>query len=175
MLRLIPAPLHRLGYRIAHALRKRWWRIARPRLYGVRVLAIDAQGRVLLVRHSYGSGRWLPPGGGMHPGENACAAGLRELLEETGCTIDGIREIAQVEEPLYGAPNVVRIVGGAIVGTPRPNLREIVETRFFAPDALPEAMPPYLRADLPGWITAATVADRPAPEPLPAPPPTPTG
>lgn len=175
MLHLIPASLHRLAYRIAHALRKCWWRIARPRLYGVRVLAIDPEGRVLLVRHSYGSGRWSPPGGGMRKGEDACVAGLRELREETGCTIDGIYEIAVVEERLHGTANVVRIVGGPVVGTPHANLREIVETRFCALDALPEAMPPYLRAGLPGWITAATIADRPAPAAPPVPPPEPTG
>lgn len=171
MFHLIPAPLHRLAYRFAHSLRKTWWRTARPTIYGVRVLALDAEGRVLLVRHSYGSRQWSPPGGGMRRRENACAAGLRELREETGCAIEGIHEIARTQEPLHGATNVVRIVGGPIVGTPRPNQREIVEARFFAPDALPERMPPRLRAYLPAWVKAATAADRPAPAAPPAPPP----
>ena len=47
MLYLIPPPVHRAGLRIAHALRTRWWRLARPRVTGCRVLAFDARGRVL--------------------------------------------------------------------------------------------------------------------------------
>ena len=61
MLRLIPRPLARVLYRLAHALRVVWWRAARPRLDGCRVIALDAAGRVLLIRHTYGTGRWMPP------------------------------------------------------------------------------------------------------------------
>lgn len=175
MLHLIPAPLHRLAYRLAHALRKRWWRIARPRVTGCRMLAFDAEGRVLLVRHSYGSGKWMAPSGGMKPGEDPCDAARHELREEVNCTIDPMREIARVEEPLSGATNVVHIVAGPIQGTPKPNMREIVEARFFAPDALPQDMPAPLRAALPAWIRAATAADRPPPAPHPAHPPAQTG
>ena len=49
MLHLIPAPLHRAGLRLAHAVRRRWWRLARPRLTGVCVVACDDAGRVLGV------------------------------------------------------------------------------------------------------------------------------
>ena len=41
MLRLIPPPLHRAAYIVAHELRRRWWRLAKPRLVGCRVLAYD--------------------------------------------------------------------------------------------------------------------------------------
>lgn len=60
------------------------WRLFRPRLDGVRVLAIDSTGRVLLVRHSYGTPRWMAPGGGLRPGEDPILAAGRELAEETG-------------------------------------------------------------------------------------------
>ena len=63
MFRLIPAPLHRAALVVAHQVRLRWWRIRKPLLLGCRVMAFDDQGRVLLIRHSYGSGRWMLPGG----------------------------------------------------------------------------------------------------------------
>lgn len=157
MLHLIPALLHRLAYRLAHRLRKVWWRIAKPRLVGCRVLAFDADGRLLLVRHSYGSGKWMTPGGGIARGEDPAAAGARELQEETGCTLDRVRKVARVEEPLSGATNVVYIIAGRSQGTPKPNGHEIVEAQFFAPDALPQDMPPRLRVDLPGWVAAYDV------------------
>ena len=70
MLHLIPAPLHRALLRWAHRARKRWFRWARPRTGGVAVVGLDEGERVLLVRHSYGSGRWCLPGGGLRRGED---------------------------------------------------------------------------------------------------------
>jgi 8-oxo-dGTP pyrophosphatase MutT (NUDIX family) len=164
MLHLIPASLHRQGYRLAHAIRKRWWRIRKPRTCGCRVLAFDAAGRVLLVRHSYGSGNWMAPGGGLGRGEEPLRAAGRELREETGCGLEGAWQLTLVEEPLHGATNVVHVVAGSASGTPVPDGREVVEARFFAPDALPQPMSDMLRRDLPGWLKAAR-AGRPAPAP----------
>ena len=79
MLHLIPAPLHRAGLTLAHAVRIRWWQWRKPLLIGCRVLAFDEAERVLLIRHSYGSGRWMLPGGGVDRGEDPLAAALREL------------------------------------------------------------------------------------------------
>lgn len=175
MLHLIPRPLHRAAYRVAHALRRIWWRVGRPRIQGCRVLALDKLGRVLLVRHSYGSANWMAPGGSLHRGEDALLAAARELAEETGCRLHGAWQVALVEEPLHGATNVVRVVAGAAVGTAKPDGREIVEARFFAPDELPLPMSAMFRRDLPGWLRAAK-AGRPAPDrPDPSPPPSPTG
>lgn len=179
MLHLIPKPLHRLAYRAAHAARKLWWRIARPRVFGCRVLAFDGEGCVLLVRHSYGTGNWMAPGGGIKRGEDPLRAAMRELAEECGCGLDRAWLLARVEEPLQGATNVVDIVAGRVAGTPVPDGREVIETAFFAPDALPVRMSDLLRRDLPGWLTAAK-AGRPAspgldPSPFPPYSPGPTG
>ena len=57
--------------------------LTRPMTLGVRVLVRMAGDRVLLVRHSYVPG-WYLPGGGVGGGETLRAAAERELLEETG-------------------------------------------------------------------------------------------
>jgi len=154
---LIPAPLHRTALRLAHALRRRWWRIARVRLEGCRIIARDAQGRVLLIRHSYGSGNWMLPGGGIGRREEPLAAARRELAEETALTLVEPRCLAVEEEPLYGTVNRVHLFTGEAQGEPRCDGREVIEARFFAPDSLPERLSPTLARQLPGWLERAGV------------------
>ncbi len=158
MLYLIPAPLHRAGLRFAHGVRRRWWRIRAPRLAGCRIIALDGRGHVLLIRHSYGSDRWMPPGGGLARGEDPLVAAVRELREETGCRLHGAHLVDLVLEDLHGAGNQVHIVGGRTHGPPAPDGREVIEAAFFAADSLPQGLAPKLRAQLPLWITAVTIA-----------------
>lgn len=154
MLRLIPRPLHRLGYRLAHALRVRWWRLRRPEVRGCRVLALDDQGRILLIRHSYGSTRWMLPGGGYSRGEEALAAAKRELREETGCELIDGRVIGRIFEPLHGARNRLTLVRGWTNDVPCADGREVVAAEFFAPDSLPEPRADDLQRFLERWLKA---------------------
>ncbi len=53
----------------------------------VRVLCLDADGRLLLMKWRDpldGHATWEPPGGGVEPGESLVDAARRELAEETG-------------------------------------------------------------------------------------------
>ena len=166
MLHLIPAPLHRAGLNLAHAVRIRWWQWRKPLLIGCRVLAFDDAQRVLLIRHSYGSGRWMLPGGGVDRGEDPLAAGIRELAEETGCALHDPILFGQVEEPLHGTTNRVHLVTGTASGIVRGDGREVIEATFFALDALPPDLSYLVDRYLADWVTAATAArqDRSAAE-----------
>ena len=75
--------------RIADAIRQLVWRVFGPRTVGVRGLVVDEEGRILLVRHSYGRPTWHLPGGGVKRRESLVDALTRELREEVGVTIVG--------------------------------------------------------------------------------------
>ncbi len=137
MLRLIPPPLHRLLYRIAHRLRVKWWRHFPPQARGVCVIAFDQGGDLLLLRQSYGTHKWVLPGGGMGRNEDPAAAAEREFAEEARC---GLRDLAFLhvsEEHFKGGSSKVHIFAGRVDGMPRPDRREIVDARFFPLHALP--------------------------------------
>ncbi len=137
MLHLIPAPLHRKLYRLAHWGRKRWLRLRGGEVRGCSIIARDGEGRVLLVRHSYGSGLWSLPGGGLGHSEDALAGACREFAEELRCGLAGMRHLATLEETYHGARHEAHVFTGVIDGEPRPDMREIVEAQFFALDDLP--------------------------------------
>ena len=119
---------------------------------GVRIAVFDANGQVLLVRHRYMPG-WYLPGGAVDPGESAPEAALRELSEEAGLA-------AGAQPPrLVGLYRNLREGGRDHVAFYRldgfeeqdnalaPN-REIAEASFFAFDALPEGTTPATRRRL---------------------------
>lgn len=57
---------------------------------GARVLLVDDAARLLLFRdtdEATGEPFWYPPGGALEPGEDAAAAAVREVREETGLDV----------------------------------------------------------------------------------------
>lgn len=61
----------------------------------VRVLIVNEDKEVLLVRSWLGHQKWTLPGGGIKPGENPAEAGAREVHEETGLRVpqDQLQEL----------------------------------------------------------------------------------
>jgi ADP-ribose pyrophosphatase YjhB (NUDIX family) len=116
-----------------------YWRFSRGLTLGVRGMAIDPEGRVFLIKHSYVPG-WHLPGGGVEPNESMREALDREMMEEGN--------IEFLEEPrlfgLYhnrstsGRDHVALFVSEAFRQSmpPQPNA-EIIAHGFFFPGALP--------------------------------------
>ncbi len=139
MLSRLPPSLHRTLLRLGQPVRLRLWGLMRREVRGCNVLAFDAAGRLLLVRHSYHEAkRWLLPGGGLARGEEPAATGAREVAEEAGCTLENAAWIGTDLRVMPGGwRNRVEIVTGEARGTPRADGREIAEAAFFPLDALP--------------------------------------
>ena len=157
MFRLIPAPLHRLGLRIAYRLRHRWrvWR--KVELAGVSVIVKDLRGQLLVVRHSYGPPVWGLPGGGVRKGEDPEAAARRELLEEVGMTVERLKAIGTIEEMVSGSPHKGHLFEATVLDDAVPDCREVVEARFFPPHSLPEPLGAFTRTRLEYWREVSNI------------------
>jgi len=137
MLHLIPAPLHRTLYRLADRVRRVWWKVRRPDRNTAIVLAFDEQGRVLLVRHSYGPPVWAIPGGGIGRGEDPAAAARREFAEELRCPLSNVRRLRTITQHESGSTDHLHAFVAEVAGVPAPDMREIVAAEFFDPAHLP--------------------------------------
>jgi 8-oxo-dGTP pyrophosphatase MutT (NUDIX family) len=114
----------------------RW---TRAMTMGSRTAVIDAEGRFLLVKHTYSPG-WIFPGGGIESGESAVDAAIREVREEAQVEARG-------EPTLHGVFSnhgemrddhlVFYVLREFAVHSFSPT-REIAEARFFAVNSLPE-------------------------------------
>ena len=144
----MPDRIRRTLLRIAHRLRDRWRRWRKTPLAGVSMIARDLEGRILLVRHSYGPNAWYFPGGGIRKGEAPEEAAGRELKEETGCECDGVFLVGQFEEEISGSPHTAYVVTCVTHDVPQPDRREVVEARFFPTHSLPEPLSPHTAARL---------------------------
>ncbi|MFD1704161.1 NUDIX domain-containing protein [Methylopila henanensis] len=110
---------------------------------GVRIVVIDGDGRVLLVRHGYAPG-WHLPGGAVDPGETVAEAALRELREETGVFGEeaDLSLLGMLYNPAFGGRDHVatfRLTAFRAGPEPAPN-REIAERGWFPLDALPDGV-----------------------------------
>lgn len=132
--------------RIAASLRKAVWRVFGPRTIGVRALVVDAQGRVLLVRHSYGPEAWHLPGGGVKRRESLEDAACREVREEAGIEARKPLRLMGTYSNLQGGKSdhiTVFVVDNW--GRHDADAAEIAEDGFFRRDELPEGTTPGTR------------------------------
>jgi len=145
-----------MARRLTLAFLAAYWRFKRGATLGAQGVIFDGENRVLLVRHSYRPG-WHFPGGGVEWRETAETAMIREVFEEAGVVVKGQPQFHGLFANFAWLPSdhvalfIVRDWERPSV--PLPN-REILESRFFPHDALPDdvvrAVPRRLREILSG-------------------------
>ena len=88
----------------------------------VGAVATDEHGRLLMIKrgHEPGAGLWSIPGGRIEPGETDTEALVREMLEETGLTVEVGRLLGRVRRPFLDGAVIdigdyaVTVTGGTL-------------------------------------------------------------
>jgi NAD+ diphosphatase len=107
---------------------------------------IERGGEILLIKNKFGSQRWTLPGGGIEDGESPSEALFREIEEEIGARVIVKESLGYLTRP-RGFRHAAYMRRGAFAFTAelgqaeiKPDPREILDARWFSPDALPEPM-----------------------------------
>ncbi len=115
-----------------------YFRLTRSQTLGVRGVVRDAEGRFLLVRHTYAPG-WLFPGGGVDRAESFEQAVEREIREETGVMARARPRLLSVHTNFeYFKGDHVALYAIDEWEQQASSSLEIAEFGFFSSDDLPE-------------------------------------
>jgi ADP-ribose pyrophosphatase YjhB (NUDIX family) len=126
-----------------YALQRLLWRTFRLRTRGVKVMVFDQNGRILLIRNSYGDASlFVLPGGGVGLLEDTERAARREVREEVGCALGALTLVGVYHSEREGKRDSIWLYEAMTNDTPTPDLNEVAEAGFFMLDDLPAKLSP---------------------------------
>lgn len=129
----------RLLIQMAYAARRRLLGWLRLRTRGVKVMLFNPEGRLLLIRNSYGDrGLFVLPGGGIGRAETPQAAAAREIREELDMEARDLALIGVYESRAEGKRDTIHLFRALADSAPNSDGVEVEEARFFPLSALPE-------------------------------------
>ena len=114
-------------------------------------------GRVLLKESERSPGTWGLPGGLVEDNESVAQAAIREAQEETGLKVRLERLIGVYSRPHAsgGGLHVIVFTAQAVGGMLQPDPGEVLEARYFGPEALPDSLPPAMRLQIEAALAGA--------------------
>lgn len=119
---------------MADGVRKLYWRIFKPTTYGVKVFILhpDDNGKVLLVRHSYGNSQlYTLPGGGVKRGEDSMQAAIREAKEELSVDLSNLHVlIDEYVSTLEYKKDTIATIGARAVSADLELSSEVAEAKW---------------------------------------------
>lgn len=146
--------------KIAQPFRRFYWWLVRPETRGVRAILVNPNGKILLVRHRYQEG-WFLPGGKVSGKEKDENALQRELSEELGVkTISHLEELGEYANTYeYKKDTIAVFVAHNFTREPKTHF-EIEEQQLFDPKMLPEKVSPGTRRRIEEWLGQRAVSNQ---------------
>jgi len=136
-------------YKLALYPVKLYWFLFRPNGYGVKCIIKRNDGKILLIRNTYGSGSWNLPGGGVKKGESAEQAVRREVKEETGIILNTLQPIGAFLSTLEYKKDHINVFlahTNSEIGEIDPG--EISEAKWFSSGEFPQSLATVARQSL---------------------------
>jgi 8-oxo-dGTP pyrophosphatase MutT (NUDIX family) len=129
-----------------------YWRIFRPTTLGARALVIRDQS-VLLIRHTYIDG-WYLPGGGVNRSESFHTAILRELMEECGLLARDVKLFGlYYTDRQFKSDHVAVYLVKNFEQKTKPSDPEIAEIKWFPLSDLPKETTPASRRRIQEYLS----------------------
>lgn len=147
---------------LLYGLHARALRLAPPVSIGVRMLVADDRGRVLLIRHTYRPG-WYLPGGGVKRWESLRDAAVREAREEAGIAVVEVAGPPSMHANFVPERSDHVALFTAARWQPIPDAApsaEIAEARFFPAADPPAGTTASTRRRLAEWVSGAAPSER---------------
>lgn len=138
--------------KIIQPIRQFYWWLVRPETRGVRAILVNQDRKILLVRHKYQEG-WFLPGGQVSRKESDEDALRRELLEELGVeTKSRFEELGvYINTYEYKKDTIVVFVVNDFTCNPKTHF-EIEEQKLFDPKMLPKEISPGTFRRIEEWL-----------------------
>ena len=125
--------IYKLGW---HGLRLYWF-IIRPYQRGAKCV-LEHEGKVLLIRNTYGRGHWTFPGGMIERGEVPSAAAVREVREEVGIELDTVVSCGSFTlQRDYKTDHIYAYHAQVLSSSFQTDPVEIAAAGWYSPDNLP--------------------------------------
>ena len=139
--------------KIAYWMRRIYYFIARPVTLGVRILLIDEE-QVILVKHSYEQG-WFLPGGGLNRGETLEQSIRREAAEECGAVLHEVHFIGTFHNFIEYKSDHVSLFLSEDFSLQEKHDREIEMLSAFPLNQLPDDTTPGSRRKIAAYINGS--------------------
>ena len=140
-------------------IRRLYWWLTRPTTKGARAILMDPDDKVLLLRHKYSEG-WFLPGGKSKKGEQPEQTIRRELKEELGVT--NIKQITKLGEYTndyeHKKDTITVFVVMSFDISPKKHF-EVATWDFFDPNTLPDKTSPGTRRRIQEWLKIQPISD----------------
>jgi 8-oxo-dGTP pyrophosphatase MutT (NUDIX family) len=129
-----------------YTLQRQMWRVVRPRTRGVKIMLFNDDGKLALIRNSYGnSDLFVLPGGGIRPFEDPATAAKREIREELGVMVTAVSLRSRHSNAAEGKRDEVHLFEARTDCTLHIDGFELSEARFVPLDDLPATTSPATR------------------------------
>ncbi|MEK7538345.1 MAG: NUDIX domain-containing protein [Patescibacteria group bacterium] len=148
----------KLLLQIVLKIRRCYWWLVRPTTKGARAILVNPAGDIILVRHKYGEG-WFLPGGKSKRNESEEETIRRELKEELG--VVDIFQVVMLGEYQntyeYKKDTVTVFVVTSFTLSPKKHF-EIEMWNFFNPRMLPDKTSPGTTRRIQEWLKQKPVS-----------------